>query len=198
MKNEVRIILKKILIAVVLILFIFQNVVFAKTSHEMIQQDSATIMVKLGLLKGYKNGDLGLEKNITRAEFAAIIIRMMGYEAKPFNVGKDIYFKDLSKKHWAYSSIRMAASKGYIKGYKDKTFKPSKNITYTEAIAIMIRILGYDDQLKGKWPNNYLNKAKDMGITQNLNVISDKAITRGDVSILVVNSLPVELRLPNK
>lgn len=186
------------IIIAIAFLFIFQSMVFAETSHQKLQQDSAAIMVRLGLLKGYNNGDLGLERNITRAEFATIIMRMLGYENNPFNVGKEIEFKDLSKKHWAYSSVRMAAQLGYIKGYSDKTFKPSRNITYAEAAAIMVRILKYDSNLEGKWPDNYVNKAKEIGIAKNLDVIPKKAITRGDVSILVVNSLPVDLGEPEK
>jgi hypothetical protein len=167
---------------------------FAEPSQDKAQQDSAAIMTKLGLMKGYSNGDLGLTKKINRAEFATIIIRMTGYESKPFSPAKEIKFKDLSKTHWAYSTVRMAASLGYIKGYSDKSFKPSSNITYAEAIAIMVRALGYSGEVKGKWPDNYLNKAEGLGITKNLNIVANKSITRGDIAVLVVNSLPVTIK----
>lgn len=186
--------MKKWIIAAVILLILLPNAAFAQTEHEKTQQDAAQIMVKLGLLKGYGDGELKLANNITRAEFATIIMRMMGYEAKPFNVSSSISFKDLSKKHWAYSTIRMAASLGYLKGYPDKTFGPSKNITYAEAVTVMVRILGYDSQLEGKWPDNYINKADGIGILKNLDISPNKPITRGDICILVVNSLPVELK----
>lgn len=190
--------MKRLFTAVILALFVFQGASFAQSTHEAVQKESAEVMVRLGLLKGYKNGDLGLERNITRAEFAVIIARMLGYEANPFTVSSKISFKDISKKHWAHPSVMMVASKGYLKGYSDKTFKPSRNITYAEAAAIMVRILGYDNQLKGKWPNNYINRAKEIGITNNLNMVANKAITRGDIAILVVNSLSVEVKEPEK
>ena len=186
--------MRKSLFLVIIALFLISNVAFAETSHEKVEKDSSAIMVRLGLLKGYQGGDLGLEKKITRAEFATIIIRMLGYQAKPFNPKPKISFKDLSKKHWAYMPVRMAASLGYIKGYSDKKFKPSNNITYSEAITIMVRILGYDDKLEGKWPDNYLNKAKEIGITKNLDVVSKKAMTRGDIAVLVVDSMGVEMK----
>jgi len=174
--------LRKSLFLVIIALFLISNVAFAETSHEKVEKDSSAIMVRLGLLKGYQGGDLGLEKKITRAEFAT------------FNPKPKISFKDLSKKHWAYMPVRMAASLGYIKGYSDKKFKPSNNITYSEAITIMVRILGYDDKLEGKWPDNYLNKAKEIGITKNLDVVSKKAMTRGDIAVLVVDSMGVEMK----
>ena len=186
--------MRKLFFTVIMVLFLITNTVFAETSHEKAQEDASAVMVRLGLLKGYQGGDLGLEKKITRAEFSTIIIRMLGYEAKPFNPKAEISFKDLSKKHWAYMPVRMSASLGYIKGYADKKFKPSNNITYAEAITIMVRILGYDDKLEGKWPDNYVNKAKGIGITKNLDVVSKRAITRGDIAVLVVDSMAVEIR----
>ena len=186
--------MKKSIVLILVFLFSISSFVFAEPSQDKVQQDSAVIMAKLGLMKGYSNGDLGLARKINRAEFATIIIRMTGYESKPFNPAKEIKFKDLSKKHWSYSAVRMAASLGYIKGYSDKSFKPSSNITYAEAIAIMVRVLGYSGEVKGKWPDNYLNKAKELGITKNLNIVTNKSITRGDIAILVVNSLPVTIK----
>ncbi|MGE5474354.1 MAG: S-layer homology domain-containing protein [Ignavibacteriales bacterium] len=184
----------KILCFIVIFLFIFQTPIFAQVSNEQIQQQSANAMVKLGLLKGYENGNLGLERNITRAEFATVIIRMMGYEKNPIKVSSNISFKDLPKKHWAYSTVRMAASLGYIKGYSNKTFKPSNNITYAEAITIMVRVLGYGDKLSGKWPDNYIKKANELGILKNLDISESTPITRGNISILVTNSLNVEIK----
>lgn len=186
--------MKKIIPLLIIFIFLFNSFAFAQASHEQIQQDSAKIMVRLGLLKGYTNGDLGLDKKINRAEFATIVIRMMGYEKKPFTVSSKVSFKDLPKTHWAYSAIRMAASLGYIKGYSNKTFKPSNNITYAEAITIMVRVLGYGSGLSGTWPDNYISKAKTLGILKNLDVKPNEPITRGDISIIVANSLNVEIK----
>lgn len=186
--------MKKIIIIFTVLLFISSRAAFAEVTHEKVQEDSANAMVRLGLLKGYGNGDLGLGRNITRAEFATVVVRMMGYEKNAFKVSSKISFKDLSKNHWAYSYVRMAASLGYIKGYSNKTFKPSSNITYAEAISIMVRVLGYGGSLTGKWPDNYINKAQSLGIIKNLDVKADKPITRGDISILVTNSLTVEIK----
>jgi len=188
----------KIFAFLILITCVFQFAVFAEDSHEKVQQQSANALVRLGLLKGYGNGDLGLERKITRAEVAAVIIRMMGYDKNPFKVSSKISFKDLSKKHWAYSAVRMAASLGYIKGYSNKTFKPSNNITYAEAISIAVRVLGYGNNITGKWPNNYIDKAKSLGLIKNLDVSANKTITRGDISILVTNSLTVPIKPKTK
>ena len=186
--------MKKMMAAFLVLIILTSNIVLADTPQASVENDSANTMVKIGLMKGYSNGDLGLDRKITRAEFATIIIRMLGYDKKPFTPSTNISFKDLNKKHWAYSSVRMAASLGYIKGYSDKAFKPSNNITYAEAIAIMVRVLGYSGDVKGKWPDNFIDKGEELGILKNLEVESGSQITRGAVSILVVNSLPVKVK----
>lgn len=191
--------MKKVLI-ILLTLFFIHTINFAYDLHQDAQKKSADVMVKLGLLKGYKDGDLKLYQKITRAEFATIIARMMGSEVKPSipNVSFEMKFKDVPKKHWAYHTIKMVVNSGYMKGYPNNTFGPSKNITYAEAIATMVRLLGYHNGITGKWPNNYINKAKQLGITKNLYISPQKPITRGDISILIVNSLPIEINQKEK
>ncbi len=92
---------------------------------------------------------------ITRAEFAAICAR--------FDTSKhdgDSNFTDISG-HWAEAEIERAASLGWIKGYKDGTFRPENNITRAEAMTMINRVLcrlpeNEDDLLNGMtvWPDN--------------------------------------------
>lgn len=50
-----------------------------------------------------------------------------------------ISFKDLTKSHWAYSSIAFLTDRGVIKGYDDGTFRPSAEITRAMAAAMIAR-----------------------------------------------------------
>ena len=43
--------------------------------------------------------------------------------------------------HWAVPFINSASEKGWINGYPDNTFKPNKNITRAEAVAVVNNIL---------------------------------------------------------
>ncbi len=47
---------------------------------------------------------------------------------------------------WAKTSINSMTDKGYIKGYEDGNFKPQQAITKVEALLLMSRIMGVDEQ----------------------------------------------------
>ena len=46
---------------------------------------------------------------------------------------------------WAKPYISEMAELGYIKGYEDGTFKPNNTITKTEALLLLSRMLGVND-----------------------------------------------------
>ena len=56
-----------------------------------------------------------------------------GYE------GEDL-FSDIDG-HWAQDAINQAANQGIVSGYPDGTFRPDNNITRSEAISIINRVL---------------------------------------------------------
>ena len=92
--------------------------------------------VQRGIVSGYPDGSFKPNKPITRAEFAAIASRFDALAQ-----GNDIAFSDLAPSHWGYNAIRSAASKGWISGYPDNTFRPEQAITRAEVTAITNRML---------------------------------------------------------
>ena len=153
--------------------------------------DSADVLVKMGFLNGYPDGTLQLENNITRAEFCSIIIRMVGKNQQP----ETSRFSDVKENHWAYGVINRAAELGYLKGYEDGTFRPSNNITYAECCSTLVNLLGYSDEIEGVWPTNVMNKSEELKLNINLeNMESSHLMTRGEVSVILVNSMNVKLK----
>lgn len=92
-------------------------------------------MSKLGMVKGYPDGNFMPRADITRAEFAAMATRFADISAG----GKT--FTDVSQDHWAYDVIQKAAEAGWISGYPDGSFKPDQPITRAEVVAITNRML---------------------------------------------------------
>ena len=93
-------------------------------------------MSNLKMVKGYPDGNFRPYANITRAEFAAMVVRFENISA----VGNK-EFTDLQKDHWAYEVIQKAAQAGWISGYPDGTFRPDQPITRAEVVAITNRML---------------------------------------------------------
>lgn len=148
---------------------------------------------QIGILKGYPDGGLHLEDNITRAEVATMMVRVRGFENKTVT-GEGKSFKDLKKDHWAYANIQNAFKLGIIQGYPEGDFRPQNNISYAEIVAIMVNTLGYKDKISGNWPDNYINKGKELNvIPKNSGVDSKKIVTRGEMALIVWDTLLVKL-----
>lgn len=92
-------------------------------------------MSKLGMVKGYPDGNFLPRAAITRAEFAAMATRFADISAGSKT------FTDVAKDHWAYDVIQKAAEAGWISGYPDGSFKPDQPITRAEVVAITNRML---------------------------------------------------------
>lgn len=71
-------------------------------------------------------------RGVTRAEFAAMIVRALGLPAKTDGVYNDVKAAD-----WYAPFISAAKSYGLISGYPDGTFRPKQTITRAEAVAII-------------------------------------------------------------
>lgn len=146
----------------------------------------------LGILTGYPDGTLGLSDNITRCQVATMTIRILGYEdVEVIGQGKD--FIDMSSSHWAYDYVQNAYKLSVINGYPTGEFKPDNDIAYAEVVAIMVNALGEQNDLTGTWPNNYLDKAKSIGIIPaGSNVDPTKLVTRGEMAVIVWDTLLVK------
>ena len=98
--------------------------------------DTVGYAVQKGIVSGYPDGSFKPNKPITRAEFASIASRFDALAQ-----GNAIAFSDLAPSHWGYRAIGSAASKGWISGYPDNTFRPEKAITRAEVTSVTNRML---------------------------------------------------------
>jgi hypothetical protein len=77
-------------------------------------------------------------RDITRAEFAAIAVRALGLMRT--GVGKDS-FSDVSKEEWYYDAVSIAYEYGIISGYDNGKFEPDNKITREQALTIIARAM---------------------------------------------------------
>lgn len=168
--------------------FMIAMILFFSYSLAYTVDEAGDVMVRLNLMKGYEDGSLRLENSITRAEFCSLIVRMMKKEGT--TVDSQLGFSDMKTSHWAYGTVLTAVSCGYLSGYDDGTFKPSNSITYAETCAILVNVLGYNDDIVGKWPTNVMQKAEELKLNEGLSIDeSSYKMTRGEVCVMLVNAL---------
>ncbi|WP_051287555.1 S-layer homology domain-containing protein [Paenibacillus taiwanensis] len=76
------------------------------------------------------------QRDITRAEFAAIVVKGLGLMNS--GTGQDS-FKDVASAAWYYDAVSIASQYQLIQGYADGTFRSNDNISREEAIVILMR-----------------------------------------------------------
>ena len=92
-------------------------------------------MQQFGIVTGYTDGSFRPNAPVTRAEFAAIASRF-----EKLTQGSKS-FTDVPDTHWAVKYINFAATRGWVTGYEDGTFKPEHSITRAEVAAVTCRLL---------------------------------------------------------
>ena len=93
-------------------------------------------LTEMEILSGMGDNTFAPNRNITRAEFAAILSKLFPMEIT------DLTFSDVPSTHWARAAIQNAAAKGWVSGYPDGTFRPNSPITRAEAFAMINKMLG--------------------------------------------------------
>jgi hypothetical protein len=92
------------------------------------------------VINGVDENTFEPDRDITRAEFAAIVVRGLGLMRN--GTGKDS-FSDVNKDDWYYDAVSIAKEYKLIEGYDNKQFLPNNKITREEAITIISRAMKY-------------------------------------------------------
>ncbi|MBR0599011.1 S-layer homology domain-containing protein [Sinanaerobacter chloroacetimidivorans] len=153
--------------------------------------------VDLGIISGFGDGIFGFGQSVTRAQFAAMLVRLFGWEkVTPENPA----FTDNSdKSQWYYSEIETAVVHGAV--VKDTAvFRPNENITREEMAVMLVRALGYNtlagDVSSQNLPfadvqknQGYITMAYDFGIINGLpgNIFQpDGSATREQAAAMMI------------
>jgi len=89
------------------------------------------------VVSGVGNNMYEPKRSITRAEFAAIMVKALGLEPGTGTNG----FRDVNNSAWYCPYIETATSYGIIKGYDKDTFGPSDTITREQAMTMIARAI---------------------------------------------------------
>ncbi len=194
-----------LLLATVLVITSFGSVAIAGSFSDVAADKSyasaISVLSALKLLKGYEDGSFRPEGDITRTEFAAVIVRALGQEdSATASTGKTA-FDDVPADFWGSGYINVATSLGIIKGFGDGNFGPDQNVTYEQAVKMTVCALGYEQlafSLAGNdpekaWPQGYLAAAAQLNILSGISGVEGAAAKRWQVARLVFNSLETDL-----
>ncbi|SEL15427.1 S-layer homology domain-containing protein [Paenibacillus sp. OK003] len=88
-------------------------------------------------IQGYTDSSFRPERNVTRAEMATLITRILGTST----LKGSHEFTDVTSSHWAQAAISAAAQSGSFQGYTDGSFKPDQAITRAEMAVVLQPLL---------------------------------------------------------
>ena len=195
--------LKKILALVLALVMSFSLMATANafTDSDKINgtyEEAVEVLSGLKVFQGYDNGSFVPQGSITRAEVAAIIYRIVTGDVTDKQVG--IYadynkFNDVKSTSWYAGYVNFCANAEYIKGYDAKTFGPNDPVTGYQALAMILRAVGYDKngEFTGTgWQTQTAAVGKKLGITDNVSEGTlGVAATREVVAELLFRSILV-------
>jgi hypothetical protein len=186
---------KLVVLLAVVMMFAFSASAYAVTFSDLSDQpatvqDAVAKTVALGIIEGYTDGTFGPDQNITRSEFAKIAVTAAGAkETATILEGNASNFKDVKSGAWYTGWINAAESLGIFLGDGNGNFRPNDTITNQEVITVLLRLLGYNDNLTGTWPVNYVTQANKIEILDDVTIVASAAAKRADVVVMLSATL---------
>ena len=182
--------MKKVLIFILVIQLTFCAIsvnAFSDVTDTKLE-DSISTLSQFNIINGYEDGTFKPKANITRAEFAKIICKTFLFETTDIINDE---FIDVSENHWARDYIYTAKKLGIINGTSPTTFAPDDNITYEQAIKMVVASLGYNEEAtqKGGYPEGYIMVADELVLLDNIEYDAKEFATRENIVFIVENAL---------
>jgi len=178
-----------------------QKVSFSDTDGKW-YEDAVKEMASRQIIRGTGNSNFAGDREITRAEFAAIIVRALGLPAKGVST-----FSDVPKDMWYYGAVAAATNYDIVSGRDKNRFDPMAKITREEAMQMVFNsskltpLERINETVNSNAFSDYKEKspwaieAVDFNLTNSLILgsngkINSKAnITRGEAATVILRLL---------
>lgn len=173
----------------------------ANKTFAMTREEKISALQNKGIVTGYPDGSLGLDRPIKRSEVATLLTKIARAEDAAQN--KTRVYSDVPLNHWANGYINVAShirGKGGVRaivGYPHGTFGPEKYIFNVEMMKIAVVIadgsLTPAQAAQTPWPDGWVARANEAGIIGEGTGVgplsSDAPATRGDVFVMLYNGV---------
>ncbi len=158
--------------------------------------EAAELLGALGIMVGdAESGLFRPNDDILRSEMAKVAVYTIGLEEISNSSAGSTRFPDVPEGHWATGAISTAHQQGMVVGDDIGTFRPDDNVLFQEAVAIIVRALGYEPaaQDRGGYPAGYMYIASSNQLFKGIDASGTEPAKRGDIAQMVFNALTVNL-----
>ena len=119
------------------------SVVFAANFSDVPESHWAhsqiTTLADEGVISGYPDNTFQPEGMVTREEFSAMLVKALRQQG--FNPSGCMPYTDMCQDMWSYGDVNRINDLELVVGYPDNTFRPTADITKTEAMIVLSNTL---------------------------------------------------------
>lgn len=145
-------------------------------------------LISYNIMVGNDDNKFNPTKTLTRAEMATIITNLLG--KIEYDINNITIFQDVQPTHWAYSNITQVSSRNIMTGDGYGIFRPDDPISFGEILKICVEITGYDKSYTDViWYKPYVEKAKDLNISEGIELDATQFITREQAAKIIYNTI---------
>ncbi len=174
---------------------------FTDVSTDKSYYEPVYVLSSLGIINGYEDGTFGPEKDVTRAEFATMLMRAMASAGFGSSDPEGTPFTDLNDASWAISDVRTCYDLGIINGMTETTFEPNSNVTYEQALKMIVCALNYGPSAqeiqnkaeKQEWYYGYMQVAYNLKLTDRISVVYGSPAKRWEIAQMIYNSFDIKM-----
>lgn len=184
MKRKIQRLLTGVLIGVLLICPVFAASAFPDVDGYEEFAEAVAYVNEAGIMVGDNKGNFNPYNTVTRAEMATIICRMLN-QTTGLKASND--FSDVPTSHWANTYVSKAVELGIVNGYGGGRFGPSDNVTYEQAVTMVVRAIGSADAAAelGGYPDGFIAFAEDAELTAGIHAEKGDPLSRADIAMII-------------
>ena len=155
--------------------------------------EAVDVMVAVGVLKGYDNGNFGAKDTLTREQAAKIIAYLeLGEKAADALVG-GATFTDVAASRWSAGFVGYCAQAGVVNGVGNGAFDPAGQLTALQFGKMLLVELGYDAKAEKMVGNDWaINTSKLMATAKLMDGIEgsvNQVLTREQAAQMCLNAI---------
>lgn len=158
-------------------------------------------LIEKGIIRGYPDGTISPDKEISRAEIAVILMRAVNLKPAENKGSSFADSKDIPE--WASGYVQNAVDSGILEGFEDNTFRPSSLLIRRDMAVMTLRAFGYtgakekslgfkDSESIPGWAKAYIVEAVELDIVKGYSDNTfrpDNHITRAEAFTIISRCL---------
>lgn len=182
--------IKRVISVILIIATLFTCVCVSaeETAELSVNENAVKLLEDLKII--YPKIEEQYHSSVTRADFAVYAARALGINDMT-DPGDIRYYIDMAMYDYASYSVNCLVERGVLSVGEDRMFRPAEPITYSEAVKIVVCMLGYRPvaETKGGYPIGYNVTASRLDLLDGISENAEQLFTLNDAIAIIYEAL---------